>query len=140
MARRRLDQVVEIVGLDVEGAGIVEHARELAVIELAVDQRHDGEVLHGLARQLRLAAQDRDEVGRLHRRQRPDIQKVAAAQQVACCSQHAGGVGVADRMAAGQRHLAHGAEDGVTLALADLAHLQRDLTRQHQRSGSRMLT
>ena len=33
MARRRLDEVGEIVGLDIEGAGIVEHARELAVVE-----------------------------------------------------------------------------------------------------------
>jgi hypothetical protein len=122
MARCRFDQVGEIVGLDIEGAGIVEHARELAVVEHAVDQRHDGEVLQRLVREFRLAAQDRDEVLRLHSRQRPDVQKVAAAQQIARGCEHAGGVGVGDRMAAGQRDLAHGAQDGVTFTTADFPH------------------
>jgi hypothetical protein len=50
MARSRLDEIGQVVGFDIERAGILQHERELAVIERAVDQRHDGEVLHRLAR------------------------------------------------------------------------------------------
>ena len=92
------------------------------MVEHAVDQRHDGEIPHRLARQLRLAAQHGDEIGWFHRRQRPDVREVAAAQQIAPGRQHARGVGVGDRVTAGQRHLAHGAQDGVTFTMANFPH------------------
>ena len=80
---------------------------------------------------LAVRLQRRYEVGRFDRGQGADVGEVAPAQQVARRADDACPVGMADRMAAGQRDLAHRAQDGVAFAPADLPH---------QRSGSRMLT
>ena len=120
MARRRLDEIGEIVGFDVEGAGIVQDARQLLVVERAVDQRHDGEILHGLAGELGLALERRDQVARLDGGQGAHVREVGTAQQVAPRGAHACRVCLGQRLAAGQRHLAHGAQDGVALAMADV--------------------
>ena len=133
MAGRRLDQLGEIGRLDVERAGIFQHARHLVVVEHAVDQRHDGEVLHRLLAELALALQRGDEVGRPDAGQGADIERLVAPQEPVPRGDDAGGVGMAERPAAGQRHLAHRAQDGVALAMADGPH-------RPQRSGSRMLT
>ena len=122
MARRRLDQIGEIVGLDVEGAGIFQHALQLAVIERAVDHRHNGEIFYRLFGE-RSVLQDRHEVGWLDRGKRPEVGEAAAAQQIVPRRQDARGIRVGERPSAGQRHLAHSTQDGVALAMADGAHL-----------------
>ena len=119
---RGFDHLGEIGFLDVQRPGIGQHAAELAVIEHAIDHHHDGEILHRLGGEVAVL-QDRDQVGRLNRGQGAEIGKIGPAQQVAPCRQDAGGIGVADRMAAGQRHLAHRAQDGVALLSADGTHL-----------------
>jgi hypothetical protein len=48
MARRRLDQFGEIVGLDIERPRIIERPADLGLIEDALHERHDSEILHRL--------------------------------------------------------------------------------------------
>jgi hypothetical protein len=122
VAGRRLDQLGEIVGLDVEGTGIVQHVRELLLVERAVDQGHDGEIFHRLAREFGIAFQRRHEIARFHRAKRADVREIATAEQIVRRPEYARGIGMIDRMTAGQRHLAHGAQDGVALATADFPH------------------
>jgi hypothetical protein len=64
VAGRRLDQFGEIVGLDIECPGIVEHLRDLRVVEDAVDECHDGEILHRLVGDLTILQQRAQTIGR----------------------------------------------------------------------------
>jgi hypothetical protein len=57
VAGRRLDQLGQVVGLDIERPGIVQHPGDLRVVEDAVDQRHDHEVLHRLVGDLAIPQQ-----------------------------------------------------------------------------------
>jgi hypothetical protein len=98
------------------------------------------------SRELAFALEGGDESAWTDARQAVDIVEAGPAQQVAAGGKDAGRIGVGDWPAARQRHLAHGAQDGVTVVVVDRPHPRSipaegpSFNRLSQRSGSRMLT